>query len=676
MATKRKKPSPVLDTPEENLHIIGPVIWTLFVYAASGVLDALDIDPRHVALIGALAVITAPIVAIFRRFTFLVMASLVAFLTWTSATTPWARYPALVAVAACILFGTSYHALRKREAAREKDGAAEAQVAAEKGRYVELMDNLGAKGLRERGRVPFPAGKTITLRLPADGSTTFKKLKALEDAMETATDSVPGAFLFERGDTQGTVKLHVLDRDILAEKIPLEFDRGPKSVLDPMPLGKFQTGEVCEVTFREVAALMVGLKGKGKSALINTHLSYLTGCTDAVVWMLDGKNGETVWPWIEPFLEATTGRPCIDWVAIGQEEEDAMLLGVNAAIKYRSFGGRKRITPSAQTPSIILIVEEASQITGVGKYGNANRAALAQTAVTQGRSSCVDSLFATQRATVTMIGNGDMKSNLDLIYGLGVTRPEDARMIFPDGGMAETLYKLGDAERYRGVFLMQSPESTRVMPAKGYWVEPETIPGIAQTNSQWSGTLDAGTADAVHTELVSQGVPGGYHGRWDRLTGTTPVSAELTSAPAARPTEIAEASHGAKLVQDAMRKSRETREAERELAAFDAIVSGESWGDEEKAAPALPDTVPAILRLMLASFVARSADALPTQVLLDDLPGGMTPHALGRLMALCSVSPSQNVTWEGKRVRGYDRDAIETSIKRGSWTKGATDWTP
>jgi len=55
----------------------------------------------------------------------------------------------------------------------------------------------------------------------------------------------------------------------------------------------------------------------------------------------------------------------------------------------------------------------------------------------------------------------------------------------------------------------------------------------------------------------------------------------------------------------------------------------------------------------------------------------MTPKALGRLMGLCSVSPVENIEWNGeKRARGYTWDDVETSVKRGSWTQGAFDWNP
>lgn len=695
------------------MHVLGPILWLLVVYAGAVTLHLLGdaVPPLYVALVGAAVSLLAPVPAVFKRFSFLLMAAVTAFLTWTTATTPFARNPALAAAAGAAVFGMSYHALRNHEA-KVADADVLATKAATKGRYVDLLETVGLKGLKEGGqRRPFPTGKTVPLLLPVDGKIDLDRLKNSVGALEIASAraGLNVRYDFERGSNAGEVLLHVFEDDILAQEIPIPFDRRQKSINDPMPLGVYATGEVCVVTFREVAALMVGLKGRGKSGLINTHLAHLTGCSDAVVWMLDGKSGETVRPWLEPFLEMVTDKPVIDWPAVDEAEFDAVLLAADAVRRFRS-GTKRRWSPTAQTPSVILIVEEASVITGVSRYGAHQRVQLAQDAVTLGRSSLVDSIFATQRATLDMLGSGAMKANLDLRYGMGITEAADARMIFPDGKMAQALFRLGDDPVYRGTFLMQAPGNARIMPAKGYWVDPDTIPGIARTNAQWAGTLDDETASYVHKTLVAAGVPGGYFGRWDRLgktlgvhvPGGTIFSAGTSQAsrPASqdRPSETAETSQsydgskGRQAVQDAVAASRAKRDAE----TFDALVSANfkthemdgfdpETGDARPEEPfvvlenvgTLPEGVPPILRSVLAVFRGRGNEAaLPSRVICEHLPGEMTPKALSLLMSHCNVSPIQNLIWEGKSVRGYSRDAVETSVKRGSWNDQAFKWQP
>lgn len=702
--TAKRKSADVWEEPFEHWHVLGPILWAVLVYVAAIVLFLLSVPALYVAAVGTGVSFLAPLTAIYKRFSFLLMAATTGLLTYVTATTPWAGPPALAAAAGGLLFGVAYQALRKREA-KEADANKLAEKAAGKGRYVELLEQIGAKGLKEKARIPFAAGKTIVLLLPVSGKITLSRLKDLTENLEIAAAraGLEVNFDFERGDTAAEVKLHVFERDVLAETLPLEFDRGPKSVRDPIQLGKFATGEVCVVTFREVAALMVGLKGRGKSGLINTHLAHLTGCTDAVVWMLDGKGGETVRPWLQPFLDLVTDKPAINWAAVDESEFDAVLLAAKAVVQYRTSGARLTV-PSAVMPSVILIVEEASVITGLSRYGQANRAQLAQDTVTLGRSSFLDSIFATQRATLDMLGSGAMKSNLDLRYGLGVTEQADARMIFPDGKMAQALYRLGDDPKYRGTFLMQAPGQARVMPAKAFYIEPDAIPGIAATNAQWTAELDRGTADFVHETLTHLGVPGGYYGRWDRLCKVlrcdvpSQASRPVSGAPVpsqdgtrdgdtGRPAETSQydGSRGRQVVQDAIAAGRAKRDDDTFQRLIDANFETVELGDDETGdsgthlrdiAP-VPASVPPILRLMLAVFKARGlAESLPSRVIADDLPGEITVHTLGRLMGHCNVSPIENIAWEGKRARGYTRDAVETAVKRGSWNKQAFDWEP
>lgn len=671
------------------MHVLGPILWAGVAYIGAGVLDLLAVPTLYVAAVGAGVSLLAPLVTIYKRFSFLLMAATTGLLTWTSHTTPWARNPALAATAGGILFGMIYHALRNRED-KAADADKLAEKAAGKGRYIELLETVGVKGLKEASRVPFAAGKTIHLLLPVNGSVTLSKLQDAAEALEIAAAraGLKVTFEFEKGDSPAAVRLHVFDHDVLADTIPLPFDRGPKSINDPIELGLYSTGEVCVVTFREVAALMVGLKGKGKSGLINTHLQHLTGCTDAVVWMLDGKGGETVYPWLQPFLDMVTTKPAINWAAVDEKEYDAVLLAANAVRKYRSANGWNRTRPSGSAPAVIVIVEEASVITGTARYGGSNRVQLAQDGVTLGRSSALDWLFATQRATLDMLGSGSMKTNLDVRYGLGVGDAQDARMIFPDGKLARALFRLADDRKYRGTFLMQAPGTARVMPAKGYWVDPDVIPSLAECNAQWNAELDRGTADYVHDTLVAAGVPGGYYGRWDRLCETlgrdvpSHVS-RATDTPSqtgtARPTDTAsqyDGSRGAQVVRDAVERSRAARQDE----TFQRLMEGAGFTEGTETADwneaHIPETAPPILRHMLRIMQAMSASQLPTKVICAELPGEMTPQALGRLMALCNVSPVENIIWNGSRARGYTWDAVETSVKRGSWTQGAFDWQP
>lgn len=696
MTTRKPKPQPVGEMPWKYAWATRPVALLMLTYLVHLVLWNAAVPVVWVAGVGAAVALGTPL--LFpdfplrdRWFYFLVTATMAGHLVWGRLTVPWGRDQLTVAVAGAVLYGLWWHILtvaRKSAKQKTKDAHAEAETEVHRGRYVKMIERAlkvkdpGSSGIRETRREPFPAGIRVYLDIRhARATIAWTDLGGLLDQLAAAR---PGTYIFEAGSNAGEIVLNVFERDVLAETIPYPYEHGPKSIHDPMPLGQYATGETFYITYRELAALLVGIKGRGKSGLINDHLAYWTGCSDVVVWMMDGKAGETALPWIQPFLDDGTLTPALDWVATTDAEFDAMLLAARMVSKYRTKARLSPVVPSPSLPGVIVVVEEASVITGTGNYGNVKRADLAREGVVTGRSSGEDWLLASQRATVTMLGSGDMKSNLDLRYGMGVVDPYDARDIFSDGKLASSLYALGDDKRYRGVFLVQAPGSRRVMPVKAYRIEEDTIPGIAKRNAVFRPMLDAGTADAVDEGLKQLGVPGGYYGRWDRLFQELGVEQRqpvqqrntVTETPGNTATETE--SPGQRVVREAVEKHRADQEKQR----FEDIVSGAGWDAETESWDSagtvrdVPSHAPPVLRLMAQAFLARDAEQLPTKLLIADLGGTLTPHALGRLMGHCGVSPRPQVVWQNKVSRGYAWEDIETSLKRNDWPPQAYDWSP
>jgi hypothetical protein len=698
-----------------------PLAWCAIAWMAGALLWRWQVPLHWIVLSAIAASIAAPIVATLldeplrgRWFYWALFTGLGVYVTWLAADGPLQRDAFLAWVPGGAAFGSWWWWIRhaaELDRRRGNNKQAAARQAAERGMWVDMIERVlkpkqepGWSGLTEISRTPFPAGavygSTIRIGLPRDGSITYTRLEGLVDQLRTAANARKGSILFEEDEELGAeVLLHVMEKDALTETHPLPFDRGPKSVNDEFELGRYADGQVCVLTFREVAAMLVGTKGQGKSSLINTILSHLTGCTDAVVWMIDLKGGETVRPWLEEFLALTTGRPAVDWAAITEDEADAMLIAFKAAISGR---GRKRgrFKPSPDRPAIILIVEESSLVTGVGKYGNIERAGLLQDGINTGRSVCCDALVCSQRATVTMLGNGDMVTNLDVRIGMAVADRAEAARIMPDSIWAAVLARLPlRSKPHRGAFVMQA-EGSRLMPAKAYYPDPETIPGIARTNASHRADVDPETVEMIEAALAKVGVPGGYAMRWDRLRKVLAYASHGPSheTPQDSPAPVSPASHdgggetapgarGARLVQEAIDKGR----ADRDRLKFEQIMGFNGLGETAVETPGetpvvgpadaawagLPETVPPILGVLLAVFAARgNPDALPSQLLCDELPGEMNTTALGRLMAHCNVARTDSITYDGKRLRGWERDAIETAVKRGSFNAQAFDWRP
>jgi hypothetical protein len=281
----------------------------------------------------------------------------------------------------------------------------------------------------------------------------------------------------------------VAERDVLAETIPFPHDAQPLTVNRPLPVGLHEDGTVCTVTLREVAALIVGLRGSGKSNLINILIAQLSRCADTMIFMIDLKGGRTALPWLRPWLEGRAARPVIDWVATTRDEAERMLRAVLRGIDARAHSGAggEKITPSPELPAVILIVEEVAVIFGMNSgprtslegTTNATLAGLGTQVTQLGRSEAIDPVLVTQRGAVTMIGSGDLKSQCALRIGLGVATESDARLIIPDD-----LHIAADLARlvHPGSGIVQSRDG-RPVPVKFYRLDHDRIADIAQRSA-------------------------------------------------------------------------------------------------------------------------------------------------------------------------------------------------
>ncbi len=271
------------------------------------------------------------------------------------------------------------------------------------------------------------------LRLPGSGRVTFQTLAGAADRLEIAARLRHGSLRFERGRQAHQVILHVAERDVLARTVLLPDMQTPLSITRPIPLGLYQDGRTCAVTLREIATLIVGLRGSGKSNLLNVLLAQLARCPDVLIFAIDLKGGRMAAPWIQPWLAQRAAAPVIDWLATDREEAELMLRALVRAVdaRARSCSGGEKITPSVRQPAILLVCDEVAVILGIGTGGprlseggvtNVTLAGLATRLVMTGRSEAIDLVMATQRGTVTMTGSADLKSQCALRIGLGVAR--------------------------------------------------------------------------------------------------------------------------------------------------------------------------------------------------------------------------------------------------------------
>ncbi len=413
-----------------------------------------------------------------------------------------------------LALGLLYPSVRRHQrylAEEARRRAEEERRKADARRWPDLLDDLGYPGIAFRGQTGTRSGQTIRLGLPASGKVRYGTLAEAAERIEIAARLRRGAVRVERGGRADEVLLHVAERDVLAETIPLPGDSQPLTVNRPLPVGLHEDGTVCAITLREVAALVVGLRGSGKSNLINVLIAQLSRCADTVIFMIDLKGGRTALPWLRPWLGGRAARPVIDWVATTREEAERMLRAVLRGIDARAHSGAggEKITPSRDLPAVILIVEEVAVIFGMNGgprtslegTTNATLAGLGTQVTQLGRSEAIDPVLVTQRGAVTMIGSADLKSQCALRIGLGVATEADARLVIPDDlHIAADLARL----RHPGSGIVQSRDG-RPVPVKFYRLDHDRIARIAERSAP---------ARPAPDRLLAEALGDDYRRRW------------------------------------------------------------------------------------------------------------------------------------------------------------------
>jgi S-DNA-T family DNA segregation ATPase FtsK/SpoIIIE len=514
-------------------------------------------------------------------------------LAYAATTTVWsaAAVSALLGPAAVLI--ALYPMVRQRQERAAEKARLELQAAEAARRlrkWPDLLAQIGYPDIGYGGQEDTLAGYLVHLRLPASGRVTYSALAATAERLEVAARLRHGSLRFERGDQAHRVILHVAERDALARTVPLPAGHEPLSITGPIPLGLYQDGQVCAVTLREVATLIVGLRGSGKSNLLNVLLAQLARCPDVLIFAIDLKGGRMAAPWIQPWLAHRAPWPVIDWLATDREEAEKMLRALLRAVeaRARSCSGGEKIIPSASQPAILLVCDEVAVILGIGTGGprlweggvtNATLAGLATRLVMTGRSEAIDLVMATQRGTVTMTGSADLKSQCALRIGLGVVSEADARLIIPDDvRIAADLAKL----RHPGSGIVQQGRHGRALPVKFYRIEHEMIGQIAERSGWRRPGPDPLVAEALGDDYVTRwsryrarsglGIAGlgvGGLGAGGLGAGGRPIFAsaaippaiaapavrELTAGPSSAPGESGDADHEARRRAVAMLRS-------------------------------------------------------------------------------------------------------------------------
>jgi S-DNA-T family DNA segregation ATPase FtsK/SpoIIIE len=343
--------------------------------------------------------------------------------------------------------------------------------------WPEIAQDIGLAGSRVlsavvdvwgwRARFALARGQTI--------ADVIAKLPAIESGLGTfrgAVRAVPTP-----DDLANRFELRVLDKDPHANAITWP---GPSisSITDPIDLGPFEDAAPVKVLFLRRHALFGGGTGSGKSGGLNVLLGNLTACTDVVIWAIDLKRGMELGPW----------AACIDRLATTPAEARALLADAVAILDGRAghlaATGKRVWEPSPQWPALLVIADEYAELADHVPEAITDADSIGR----RGRAVAVTLIAATQRPTQKAMGQGALRSQMDVRVCFRVRERRDVDLILGQGMLvagwqAHTL-------NAPGKFLISAPEHDTPRRARAYLVTDEAVTDAASRHAPLRPRLD------------------------------------------------------------------------------------------------------------------------------------------------------------------------------------------
>lgn len=332
-----------------------------------------------------------------------------------------------------------------------------------------------------RARMRLARGQTI--------ADVAARVAAIESGLGTHRNAV--RITPTPDDLANRCELRVLDRDPHAEAVPWP---GPSvnSITEPVDMGPFEDAQPCRVLFLRRHALVGGATGSGKSGGLNVLLANLAACRDVVIWAVDLKGGMELKPW----------HPCLDRLATTPEQATRLLADAVAILHARAESlasiGRREWHPSPQAPALVVIIDEYAELAESAPGAMAHTDTIARL----GRAVAVTMVGATQRPTQEVMGNGAVRSQMDVRICFRVRERRDVDLVLGQGMLkagwnAHTL-------NAPGKFLVSAPGHDTPRRARAYLITDDDVRDAVARYTPARPELDRISDDALFAGLHTQ----------------------------------------------------------------------------------------------------------------------------------------------------------------------------
>jgi S-DNA-T family DNA segregation ATPase FtsK/SpoIIIE len=278
-------------------------------------------------------------------------------------------------------------------------------------------------------------------------------------------------------DLANRFELRILDKDPHADAIAWP---GPSvsSITEPIDLGPFEDAAPVKVLFLRRHGLFGGATGSGKSGGLNVLMGNLTACDDVVIWAIDLKRGMELGPWAS----------CIARLATTPAEARALLADAVAILEGRAEDlaarGLRIWEPSPDRPALVIVVDEYAELA----ENAPDAAADADSVARRGRAVAVTLIAATQRPTQKAMGQGALRSQMDVRICFRVRERRDVDLILGQGMLAAGWQ--AHTLNAPGKFLISAPEHDTPRRARAYLITDQAVAETAGRHAAIRPPLD------------------------------------------------------------------------------------------------------------------------------------------------------------------------------------------
>ncbi len=318
-----------------------------------------------------------------------------------------------------------------------------------------------------RARFALARGQTI--------NDVIARLPAIESGLGTFRGAA--RVLPTPDDLANRFELRVLDKDPHADAISWP---GPSvsSITEPIDLGPFEDAAPVKVLFLRRHALFGGGTGSGKSGGLNVLMGNLTACRDVVIWAIDLKRGMELSPW----------TACLDRLATTPAEARALMADAVTILEGRAdhltATGQRVWKPTPDMPALVIIVDEYAELAENAPDASSDADSIGR----RGRAVALTLIAATQRPTQKAMGQGPLRSQMDVRICFRVRERRDVDLILGQGMLAAGWH--ADKLNAPGKFLISAPEHDTARRARAFLVTDDAVSETAEQHAPLRPPLD------------------------------------------------------------------------------------------------------------------------------------------------------------------------------------------